>query len=59
MHKLTPNNTLVVGFLSATKTCGLVLQKYYSKTEKQALNYNLGTILDPSKKLSLYSDGEI
>jgi len=39
-----------------TKACRLVLQKYYSKTEKQSLIYNLATILDPSKKLSLYGD---
>jgi hypothetical protein len=44
------------GLLAATKACRLVLQKYYSRTEKQSLIYNLATILDPSKKLSLYSD---
>jgi len=44
------------GLLAATKACGLLLQKYYSTTEKQSLIYNLATILDPSKKLSLYSD---
>jgi len=53
MPKLPSNNTWVAGFLSATKACRLVLQKYYSKTEKQCLIYNLATILDPSKKLSL------
>src|SRR5437660_9178729 len=45
-----------LGLLAATKACRLVLQKYYSRTEKQSLIYNLATILDPSKKLSLYSD---
>ena len=44
------------GLLAVTKACRLVLQKYYSRTEKQSLIYNLATILDPSKKLSLYSD---
>ena len=33
-----------------------ILQKYYSKTEKQSLIYNLARILDPSKKLTLYAD---
>jgi len=33
-----------------------MFQKYYSKTEKQSLIYNLATILDPSKKLALYED---
>ena len=56
MCKLPLNNTWVAGFLSATKACRLVLQKYYSKTEKQSLIYNLATILDPSKKLYLYTD---
>jgi len=56
MRKLPPNNTWVAGFLSATKACRLVPPKYYSKTEKQSLIYNLATILDPSKKLSLYAD---
>jgi len=56
MCKLPPNNTWVVGFLSATKACRLVLQKYYSKMEKQSIIYNLATIVDLSKKLSLYAD---
>jgi len=34
MRKLPHNNTWVAGFLSATKAYRLVLQKYYSKTEK-------------------------
>jgi len=33
-----------------------MFQKYYSKTEKQSLIYNLVMILDPSKKLALYED---
>ena len=54
--KLPPNNTCVAGFLSGTRVCRLVLQKCYSKMEKKSLIYNLATIHDPSKKLSLYAD---
>jgi len=38
------------------KACQQMFQKYYSKTEKQSLIYNLATIQDPSKKLALYKD---
>jgi hypothetical protein len=48
--------TWASGFLSATKECQRTFRKYYSRTEKQSLIYNLATILDPSKKLSLYAD---
>jgi len=38
------------------KACQKMFQKYYSKTEKQSLIYNLARILDPSKKLALYDN---
>jgi hypothetical protein len=56
IRRLAGKASWAVGFLSATKACQQMLQKYYSKTEKQSLIYNLATILDPSKKLSLYLD---
>ena len=33
-----------------------MFQKYYSKTEKQSLIYNLVMVLDPSGILSLHKD---
>ena len=56
IRKLPASTSWAPGFLSATKACRQVFQKYYSRTEKQSLVYNLATILDPSKKLSLYQD---
>jgi len=56
IRKLPASTSWAPGFLDATKACQRIFQKYYSKTEKQSLVYNLATILDPSKKLSLYMD---
>jgi len=56
IRKLPANAAWAAGFLSTTKACQQMFQKYYSKTEKQSLIYNLAMILDPSKKLALYED---
>ena len=56
IRKLPANTAWAAGFLTATKGCQQMFQKYYSRTEKQSLMYNLATILDPSKKLALYAD---
>jgi len=56
IQELPANTAWAAGFLSATKACQQMFQKYYSKTEKQSLIYNLAMILDPSKKSALYED---
>ena len=48
--------TWIHGLLDATKAVKLVLQKYYSTTTQREFIYTLATILDPSKKLSLYEE---
>ena len=49
-----PNAPWITGLLDASKATKKILQKYYSDTSQRGFIYNIATILDPSKKLSMY-----
>jgi hypothetical protein len=49
-----PDAPWITGLLNASKASKRVLQKYYSNTTQKGFIYNIATILDPSKKLSIY-----
>jgi len=49
-----PDASWIMGLLNTLKASKKVLQKYYSNTIQKGFIYNIGTILDPSKKLTMY-----
>lgn len=49
-----PNAAWGPGLLHASAAAKAILQKYYSATTQRGFIYNISTILDPSKKLSMY-----
>jgi len=50
-----PDAPWITGLLDASKASKKVLQKYYSNTTYKAFIYNIATILDPSKMLTMYN----
>jgi len=49
-----PDAPCIMGLLDASKASKKVVQKYYSNTTQKGFIYNIATIYDPSKKLTMY-----
>jgi len=49
-----PDAPWITGLLATSKASKKVVQKFYSNTTQKGFIYNIMTILDPSKKLTMY-----